>query len=47
MKPEVAGQASVTTRMNVYVHAIRRHHEPVRQIVGNFLGVDELAAAGR
>lgn len=28
--------------MNVYVHATRRHHEPVRRIVGNFLGVDAL-----
>ncbi|MFI7283413.1 tyrosine-type recombinase/integrase [Micromonospora chersina] len=43
----MAGHASVTTTMNVYVHATRRHHEPVRQIVGDFLGVDELAAAGR
>lgn len=33
--------------MNVYVHATRRHHEPVREIVGGFLGVDELTAAGR
>ncbi|WP_247663864.1 tyrosine-type recombinase/integrase [Micromonospora sp. U21] len=31
----VAGHASVTTTMNVYVHATRRHHEPVRQIVRN------------
>ncbi|MFI2650707.1 tyrosine-type recombinase/integrase [Micromonospora fulviviridis] len=43
----MAGHASVTTTMNVYVHATRRHHEPVRQIVGGFLGVDELTAAGR
>ncbi|SCG15478.1 Site-specific recombinase XerD [Micromonospora echinofusca] len=43
----MAGHASVTTTMNVYVHATRRHHEPVRQIVGDFLGIDELAAAGR
>ncbi|MFG3602666.1 tyrosine-type recombinase/integrase [Micromonospora chersina] len=41
----MAGHASVTTTMNVYVHATRRHHEPVRQIVGGFLGVDELTAA--
>jgi integrase len=39
----MAGHASVTTTMNVYVHATRRHHEPVRQIVGDFLGVDALA----
>ena len=31
----------------MYMHATRRYHEPVRQIVGNFLGVDELTAAGR
>ncbi|SCL26956.1 Site-specific recombinase XerD [Micromonospora rhizosphaerae] len=43
----MAGHASVTTTMNVYVHATRRHHEPVRQIVGDFLGVEKLAAAGR
>ncbi|MFD0783082.1 tyrosine-type recombinase/integrase, partial [Micromonospora azadirachtae] len=40
----MAGHASVTTTMNVYVHATRRHHEPVRQIVGDFLGVDALVA---
>ncbi|MGW3610548.1 tyrosine-type recombinase/integrase [Micromonospora sp. NPDC005163] len=38
----MAGHASVTTTMNVYVHATRRHHEPVRRIVGDFLGVDAL-----
>ncbi|QGL51293.1 hypothetical protein GCE86_08730 [Micromonospora terminaliae] len=42
----MAGRASVTTTINVYVHATRRHHVPVRRIVGDFLGVDELAAAG-
>ncbi|MEV0806300.1 hypothetical protein [Micromonospora sp. NPDC050200] len=34
-----AGYASVSTTMNVYVHATRRHHEPARWIVGDFLGV--------
>lgn len=38
----MAGHGSVTTTMNVYVHATRRHHEPVRRIVGDFLGVDAL-----
>ncbi|MEU8158770.1 tyrosine-type recombinase/integrase [Micromonospora parva] len=42
----MAGHASVTTTMNVYVHA-RRHHGPVRRIVGYFLGVDELTAVER
>ncbi|WP_245854734.1 hypothetical protein [Micromonospora wenchangensis] len=42
----MAGHASVTTTMNIYVHATRRHHEPVRQIVGDFLGVDQLRAVG-
>ncbi|MFI7208943.1 tyrosine-type recombinase/integrase [Micromonospora aurantiaca (nom. illeg.)] len=38
----MAGHASVTTTMKVYVHATRRHHEPKRQIDGDFLGVDAL-----
>ncbi|MFR9780970.1 tyrosine-type recombinase/integrase [Micromonospora sp. MS34] len=43
----MAGHASVTTTMNVYVHATRRHHESGAADRRGFLGVDELVAAGR
>lgn len=42
----MAGHKSVTTTLNVYVHATRKHHEPVRRIVGGFLGVDKLSTVG-
>jgi site-specific recombinase XerD len=43
---EMAGHKSITTTFDVYVHSTRKHHEPVRQIVGDFLGGMNAAAEG-